>query len=194
MGFLDRFIRQEVQGASPDRVKYEEELAALQAQQMEMEQVGYTGGQPLPPTPHMALPPSVDHETMKIYLKPTTPKKKHLLRGEDRFWILDDDVCTTILTSNLDKASQTRMEKIMVQARDLEGCDHVNQLISNLQNEVYQIVVANKARSDLGDKLRERVVPTINQLLYGESNLSKTTGERPKESRAILGTLFGGNR
>jgi hypothetical protein len=195
MGFLNRFIRQEVQGISPEQMKYEEEMEALEAQARQMQGVGYSGGQPLGPMGPMSLPPSVDHETMKVYLKPETPKLKDALVGEERYWIFSDSVCTTILTSNLDKGSQTRMEVIIRQAKDLEGCDNVDNLIMNLQYEAYMIAIENKARSDLPDHIRERLAQGVSQSYFGDANtMIKSSGERPKENRAIFGLMNHGGR
>jgi hypothetical protein len=190
MGFLNRFIRQEVEGVTPEQMQYEADVAAMQEEARQMQRGGYSGGQPLGPMSPMSLPPNVDHETMKIYLKPETPKKKDELKGEDRYWLLSDSVCTAILSGNLDKSSQTRMEIIMRQARDLQGCDHVSNLIMNLQYEAYMIVITNKARSDLPDHIRERLAQGVGMSFYGDANsMVKSTGERPKESRAIFGLM-----
>lgn len=190
MGILERFIKQEVQGVSPEQMQYEAELQAMEEAERQMRAAGYSGGQPLPPTTPMSIPPSVDHETMKLYLKPETPQNKDTLKGEDRYWIFDDSVCTTILTSNLDKSSQNRMEIILRQARDLQGCDNVNILIMNLQYEAYMIIVSNKARSDLPDHIRERLAQGVTQSFYGDANqMQKSMGERPKENRAIFGIM-----
>ena len=190
MGFLNRFIRQEVQGVTPEQMQYEADLAAMEEEARQMQKSGYSGGQPLGPMPQMSFPPSVDHETMKLYLKPETPVRKDKLKGEDRYWIYNDAVCTSILTSNLDKSSQTRIEIILRQARDLQGCDHIGNLIMNLQYEVYMIVITNKARSDLPDHIRERLAQGVSQSFYGDANsMIKNTGERPKENRAVLGIM-----
>lgn len=204
MGFLNRLIRQEIQGASPKTVKMEEEMEAAEAEQAALaaegyaidpmtgypiDMGGYTGGRPLAPMPPMPLPPNLDHETMKIYLQPKTPEKKGDLRGRERYWIYSDEVCTSILTSNLDSKSQKRIEIILRQAKDLDGCDNVDNLIHDLQNEVWMLVISNKARSDLPDHIRERIVPSMAMSLYGESNMQKSTGERPKENRAIAGIV-----
>jgi hypothetical protein len=192
MGILNRFIRQEVQGASPATIKYEEEMAFAeeQARQMQMNGGGYSGGQPLPPMAPMSLPPSVDAETMKLYLKPKTPQNKDLLRGEDRFWIFDDEVCSTILSGNMDRESQKKIEIIMRQAIDLQGCDNVDILILNLQREIYQLIITNKARSDLPDHIRERLAQGVGMSFYGDANaMVKSSGERPKENRAIFGLM-----
>lgn len=196
MGFLNRFIRQEVQGVTPEQMQQEADYqAALEAQQKMQMGSGYSGGQALPPMAPMSLPPNVDHETMKIYLKPSTPQKKDELKGEDRYWIFSDSVCTTILTSNLDKASQKRMEIIITQARDLQGCDNVDNLIINLQYEAYMIAVGNKARSDLPDHIRERLAQGVGMSFYGDANsMVKSVGERPKENRAIFGLVHHGGR
>lgn len=200
MGFLNRFIRQEVQGASPETVRYEEEMAAMDAEQRYQQEMmaaglmppqGLSAGKPLPPMAPMPMPMNLDHETMKIYLQPKSPQNKIKLRGRERFWIFSDDVCTSILTSNLDSKSQKRMEVIIRQAKDLDGCDNVDNLIHDLQNEVWMIVIANKARSDLPDHIRERIVPSLAMSVYGESN-QKNVGERPKENRALMGILHGG--
>jgi hypothetical protein len=192
MGILDRFIKQEVEGMTPEQMQLEADMQAMEEQARMMQAAGYTGGQALPPMQPMSLPPSVDHETMKIYLKPETPKKKDELEGEDRYWIYSDSVCTTILTSNLDRKSQERMEVIIRQARDLQGCDNVDNLILNLQTEAYMIAIGNKARSDLPDHIRERLAQGVSQSFYGDANtMIKSSGERPKENRAIFGLLHG---
>ena len=191
MGILSRFIRQEVEGASPERIRQEEEMAMLAEQDRLMMQGGYTGGAPLPPMQPMSLPPSVDAETMKLYLKPKTPANKEALEGDDRFWIYDDDVCSTILSGNMDATSQRKFETIMRQAMDLQGCDNVDYLIMNLQREVYGLIITNKSRSDLPDHIRERLAQGVTQSFYGDANnMVKSIGERPKENRAIIG-LFG---
>lgn len=205
MGFLTRFIRQEIQGASPSTVRFEEEMAAMEAEQAAIaaEQAamggmdpmgGYTGGRALPPMTMPPLPPNLAHETMEIYLKPKTPEKKTDLKGRERFWIYSDDVCTGIITSNLDSKSQRRIEIILRQAKDLDGCDNVDNLIHDLQNEVWMIVMSNKARSDLPDHIRERIVPSVGVSLIGSADPQKSTGERPKENRAMFGLIGSGNR
>lgn len=195
MGILQRFIRQEVQGASPATVKYEEEMALAEEQARMMQMNGgyggaYSGGQPLPPMSPMSLPPSVDAETMKLYLKPKTPTNKDKLKGDERFWIFDDEVCSTILSGNMDSSSQKKIEIIMRQAMDLQGCDNVDKLIMNLQKEVYLLVITNKARSDLPDHIRERLAQGVGMSFYGDANaMVKSSGERPKENRAIFGLM-----
>ena len=187
---MSRFIRQEVQGVSPEQMQYEADLAAAEQEAREMQRAGYSGGQPLGPMAPMSLPPSVDHETMKLYLKPETPKNKSKLKGRERYWIYDDSVCTAILTGNLDKVSQKRIEIILRQAKDLDGCDNVENLILDLQYEAYMIVVTNKARSDLPDHIRERLAQGVSQSFYGDANsMVKQSGERPKENRAIFGLM-----
>jgi len=192
-GILNRFIRQEVQGASPATVQYEEEMAMAEEQARQMQMQGnYSGGQPLPPMAPMSLPPSVDAETMKLYLKPKTPQNKDELVGDDRFWIFDDEVCSTILSGNMDSASQNKVEIIMRQAMDLQGCDNVDKLIMNLQKEIYLLVITNKARSDLPDHIRERLAQGVGMSFYGDANaMVKSAGERPKENRAIFGLMGG---
>ena len=191
MGFLNRLIRQEIQGASPERVAEEEAYEEMMRQQqaMGLNDMVYTGGKPLAPMAPMPLPPNIDHETMKIYLKPETPKNKHELKGDARFWIYDDSFMTTILTSNLTGDIIKKIMAIQRQAMCLQGCDNVSRLILNLQNEISLLVNSCKARSDLPDHIRERLVPSVGMSLYGEANMAKNTGERPKESRAIVGSF-----
>lgn len=157
------------------------------------DQGGYSGGQPLPPLTPMKMPPTFEHETMELYLKPSTPLDKEKLKGNDRYWIYDDEVCTSILTSNLTRADQKRIEIILRQARDLDGCDNVEFLILNLQYEAYMIIITNKARSDLPDHIRERIVPSIGMSLHGEA-YKGIGAERPKEGRALFGIFGGRNR
>jgi len=193
LGLLDRFIKQEVVGESPEQVAYEEQMMAeLRQREMAMGDAGgYSGGQPLPPLPAMKMPPTLEHQTMEIYLRPSTPENKGELKGNERYWIYDDAVCTSILTSNLTRADQKRIEIILRQARDLEGCDNVENLILNLQYEAYMIVITNKARSDLPDHIRERIVPSIGMSLQGEA-FRGTGAERPTESRALFGVFHKG--
>ena len=193
MGIFDRFVKQEVQGQSQEQVMFEEQLQQEMLQREMDLQHGYSGGQPLPPYAPIKMPPTLEHETMKLYLKPETPFDKEKLKGNDRYWIYDDNVCTAILTSNFTRTDQKRIEVILRQARDLEGCDNVENLIQTLQYEVWMIVIINKARSDMPDHIRERIVPSIGMSLQGEAYRG-TGAERPKEGRALFGLLKGGNQ
>ena len=134
-GLLNRLIKSEVYDKSPNQILQEEQMQEMAFGTELPPMSGYTGGQP-PSMPVQApLPPNLEHETMKIYLQPKTPKNKGELKGSERFWIYDDEVTTAIITGNYTKVDTEKFKTIMRQARYLQGCDNVDQLILNLQDE-----------------------------------------------------------
>lgn len=192
MGILDRFIRQEVQGASPNEVALEEQLMheKMMRQQLESDP-SYTGGKPLAPQPPIAMPPTIEKEVMELYLKVKTPAEPEKLKGLKQFWVFtDDDTATEVPTSNLDAERQKKILAKLQMATDFEGCDNVENLIQTCMLEIHAEILTDKARSDFKDGIRERLVPSIGIGLGGQYSNIGQHGERPRESRAIFG-MFG---
>jgi hypothetical protein len=95
--------------------------------------------------------------------------------------------------TNLNANQQKQILTDLQISLDFDGCDNIDSLIQNHQLLTLGRVLTNKSRSDLTDGIRERLVPSIGWSI-GESKLGqRDAGERPKESRAILG-LFGGKK
>jgi len=149
---------------------------------------GYTGGQPLPSMAPPILPPSIDRETMELYLKVKTPKNPENLTGNRRYWVFtDDDTATEVPTSNLDVSGQQEILTDLQIAIDFDGCDNCDGLVNDKMIMTHGRVLTDKARSDYGDKLRERVMPSVGISMTGRHNSDDARGERPRENRSIFG-------
>jgi hypothetical protein len=180
MGILDRFIRQEIQRKSPEQVAYEDGVNAGKNS-------SYPGGQPPKPIALSPQPPSLERETMELYLKVRTPDDVNVLRDHKRFWIYThNDAAIEVPTSNMDKHSQTILMEDLTTAIDFIGCDNVDHLIQDQMLKDHGRILTNKARSDFGDGLRERIVPSIGIGLAGGYNPRiADEGERPRETKLI---------
>jgi hypothetical protein len=193
MGILDRFLRQEVGGIDLQKEALQEELYLTQmaAQQGGM---GYSGGQPLPPSPMTVIPPAMEKEIMEKYLDVPIPENLDDLKGSDRFWLMTGPTIRHLQFTNLNANQQKQILTELQNAVDMDGCDNVDGIIQNKQLLVLSRVLTDKSRSDMPDGIRERLVPSIGWSI-GESKLgqNKDTGERPKESRGLFG-LFGGGQ
>lgn len=152
---------------------------------------GNIGGQPLAPIVPQGIPPSLDKETMDLYLKVHTPEDIDKLEGWDRLWLYKNDETSREIQFGNANAHQvkTALRDLQI-AIDFQGCDNVENLIFGTQLRGHGQVLWNRARSDLSDGIRERLVPSIGWSI-GESKLAGGghAGERPKESRALFGLL-----
>lgn len=192
MGIFDRFLRQEVGGIDLEKEALKEELYLTQmAQQQGM---GYSGGQPLPPSPMTVIPPAMEKEIMEKYLDVPVPENLDKLRGSDRFWLLTSPVVRHLQFTNLNAAQQKLIMTDLQIAKDFDGCDNVDNLIQDKQILALGRILTDKSRSDMPDGIRERLVPSIGWSI-GQSKIAdgKEAGERPKESRGLFG-LFGGQK
>lgn len=155
---------------------------------------GYSGGQPLPQVAPPILPPSIDRETMELYLKVKTPKNPEDLKGHLRYWVFtDDETATEVPTSNLDAVGQQEILNDLQIAIDFDGCDNCEGLVNDKMIMTHGRVLTDKSRSDYGDKLRERVMPSVGISMTGRhSSEESNRGERPRENRSIFG-LFRNN-
>ena len=64
MGILDRFLKSEVGGIDLQKEALQEELY-LRDMAMQTGGMGYSGGQPLPPSPMTVIPPPMEKEIME---------------------------------------------------------------------------------------------------------------------------------
>jgi hypothetical protein len=83
-----------------------------------------------------------------------------------------------------------RQEKILTElttAIDFDGCDNVDGLIQDNMLKIHAEVMTDKARSDFGDGLRERVIPSVGIGMAGQWNGNDGRGERPRENKALFG-------
>ena len=195
MGILDRFVKAEVLQRSPERIKREEEAEAYEELQREQAASGggnpCSAGQPLPPpSTGYTPPPSLDKETMEIYLRGKLPEKIDNLRGFNRFWPFTyNDYTTEIKTGNLNVSTQRKIKDRLTTAIDFQGTDNTDDLIQVEMIQIHAEVTTGKARSDLADGIRERLVPSVGWNI-GQTNYPSNTpnqGERPRESRALFG-------
>jgi len=193
MGILDRFIKQEVLMKSPEEIAYEEQIA----QEMAMRQsqgVGYTGGRPANPIAMAPMPPTLEKETMDLYLKVKTPDEPHKLKGHKRYWVfMDNDAATEVPTANMDALRQDKILTELTTAIDFDGCDNVDGLIQDNMLKIHAEVMTDKARSDFGDGVRERLVPSLGIGMAGTWQ-NDNRGQRPQESKALLGMIGNGRR
>jgi|WetSurMetagenome_2_1015567.scaffolds.fasta_scaffold01641_12 hypothetical protein len=191
MGLLDRFIKQEVQGMSPEQVAMDEQQQYNQAM-VAQGGGGYPGGRPVSPVAMAPMPPTLEKEVMEYYLKVKTPEKPEELRGQKRFWVfMDNDAASEVPTANMNAARQEKILTELTTAIDFDGCDNVDGLIQDNMLKIHAEVMTDKARSDFGDGLRERVIPSVGIGMAGQWNGNDGRGERPRESKALFG-LGGG--
>jgi hypothetical protein len=191
-GIFDRFFKQEVGGIDLEKEALQEELYLTQmAHQQGM---GYSGGQPLPPSPMTVIPPPMEKEIMEKYLDVPIPENLNELKGNDRYWIVTSPFIRHLAFTNLNAAQQKLILTEIQIAKDFDGCDNVDSLIQDKQLLAAARIQTDKSRSDMSDGIRERLVPSIGWSI-GESKFGagKDTGERPKESRTFFG-LFGGGK
>ena len=189
MGILDRFIKQEIQGMSPDQLAMEEQMQYEQQLRQQSQQGGYPGGRPVSPVAMAPMPPTLEKEVMEYYLKVKTPENPSELKGQKRYWVfMDNDAASEVPTANMNAA---RQEKILIElttAIDFDGCDNIDGLIQDNMLKIHAEVMTDKARSDFGDGLRERVIPSVGIGMAGTWNQQDFRGERPRENK---GALFG---
>lgn len=190
MGILDRFIKQEVLQKRPEEIAYEEQLNY----EMQMRQQGgggYPGGRPVSPVAMAPLPPTIEKEVMDYYLKIRTPEKPHELKGHKRYWVfMDNDAAAEVPTANMNGARQQKILTELTTAIDFDGCDNVDGLIQDNMLKIHAEVMTDKARSDFGDGLRERVIPSVGIGMAGNWNSPNDyRGERPRESKALFGMI-----
>jgi hypothetical protein len=179
-GILDRFIKTEIQRKSPEAVAYEDGVMAGKAS-------SYPGGQPPKPIALSPQVPSLDRETMELYLKVRTPSEIDTLKGHKRFWIYtDNEAAVEVPTSNMNQGSQRTLMENLTTAIDFIGCDNVDFLIQDQMLKDHARILTNKARSDYGDGIRERVVPSIGIGMAGSYGPKiADEGERPRETKLI---------
>jgi hypothetical protein len=194
MGILDRFIKQEVLQKSPEELAYEEQIAY----EMQMRGGGgqqFPGGRPVSPVAMAPMPPTLEKEVMDIYLKVRVPKNLKELRDHDRYWVFtDNDAASEVPTANMNGARQEKILTELTTAIDFDGCDNVNGLIQDNMLKIHAEVMTDKARSDFGDGLRERVIPSVGIGMAGTWNQQDFRGERPRESKALFGAIGKGGR
>lgn len=189
MGILDRFIKQEVLQKSPEEVAYEEQLQYDMQMRQQGGGGGYPGGQQPRPIAMAPMPPTIEKEVMDYYLKIRTPEKPHELKGHKRYWVfMDNDAAAEVPTSNMNGARQAKILTELTTAIDFDGCDNVDGLIQDNMLKIHAEVMTDKARSDFGDGLRERVIPSVGIGMAGNWNQGNDgRGERPRESKALFG-------
>lgn len=192
MGILDRFVKQEVLGQSPEQVQAEEMQAQIEMERMQYERDIANGsiGQPLPQNRPFQLPPSFEKETMELYLKPKSPKNTDDLKGRERFWVFkDNDSATNVITSNMNGRGQKKMLERLRMVVDFNGCDNIDGLIQDNMLLINAEILTNKARSDFSDGFRERMVPSVGVSMLGNYPDVKNAGERPRESKSAFNLL-----
>jgi len=204
MGLLDRIIKQEIKGQSPEQVandEYNAELDAMQREAAMMDAQMHAGqygggssiGQPLPQPRAFQMPPSFEKETMELYLKPKLPTNINALRGQSRFWVYtNESSLTNNITSNDNFEGVRKKLSHLRTALDFQGCDNCDNLIQDNMLLTHAEVVMNKARSDFTDGFRERIVPNVGVSMVGNYPEQRNTGERPRDSKVGWGLL--GNR
>ena len=188
MGLLERVYRQsktEQQPQYPPDPYYDDLLS----------------GQPIQQQPTTIIPPSLEKETMELYLKPVFPKeiddpeKTRKFTRSQKYWPFLTDAVTTVLTSNMNANRQRHIKNTMRIAKDFHGVDNAEDLVQDLMLDIIVEAVTDKARSDFSDGIRERVAPTVGIGMTGAFNpQNRDTGERPKESRALWGLIGSKNR
>jgi len=193
MGLLDRLIRSEVDGESPEsiaeREAYEQELAYRRQEDAAYNAAGSVG-QPLPPPRAFQMPPSFEKETMELYLKPKLPKNIDELRGQERFWVYtNEESLTNNITSNDNGVGVQRKLSHLRTALDFQGCDNCDNLIQDSMVLTHAEIVMNKARSDFSDGFRERIVPSVGVSMVGNYPQQNSAGERPTDSKVGWGLL-----
>ena len=190
MGILDRFIKQEVLQKSPEEMAYEEQMQYEMQMRQQGGGGGYPGGQPPRQVAMAPMPPTVEKEVMDLYLKIRTPEDPSLLKGSKRYWVfMDNDAATEVPTSNMNGARQQKILTELTTAIDFDGCDNVDGLIQDNMLKIHAEVMTDKARSDFGDGLRERVIPSVGIGFAGQWDNASGRGERPRESKALFGMI-----
>jgi hypothetical protein len=190
MGILDRFIKQEVQQMTPEQVAYEEQMAYEQQMRGMGGMGGYPGGRQPSPVAMAPMPPTLEKEVMEYYLKVRTPDKPDELVGQKRYWVfMDNEAAAEVPTSNMNAARQDKILTELTTAIDFDGCDNVDGLIQDNMLKIHAEIMTDKARSDFGDGLRERVIPSVGIGMAGNWNGNDGRGERPRESKALFGLV-----
>jgi len=188
MGLLDRLIRSEVEGESPERIAEEE--AWLQEQEYQRQMSAGSIGQPLPQPRAFQMPPSFEKETMELYLKPKLPEDINSLDGKERFWVYTNEASlTNNITSNDNGAGVNRKLTCLRMALDFQGCDNCDNLIQDNMLLIHAEITHNKARSDFSDGFRERIVPSVGVSMVGNYPDNRNSGERPTDSKLGWGLL-----
>lgn len=196
MGILDRIIKQEIQGQSPERVaeeeRYQQEMERYDAEMGASGSSGSTIGQPLPQVRPFQMPPTFEKETMELYLKPKLPQEVESLEGQKRFWVYtNEESLTNNITSN-DNGEGVRKKLVRLRtALDFQGCDNCDNLIQDNMILTHAEIVMNKARSDFTDGFRERIVPSVGVSMSGMYPDQRSAGERPRDSKVGWGLLGG---
>lgn len=188
MGLLDRLIRSEVDGESPERIleqeAWEQEQAYRQQEAAAMAAAGGSIGQPLPQPRAFQMPPSFEKETMELYLKPKLPQNIDRLEEKERFWVYtNEESLTNNITSNDNGPGVQRKLTCLRTALDFQGCDNCDNLIQDNMLLTHAEIVMNKARSDFSDGFRERIVPSVGVSMVGNYPEQRNAGERPTDSK-----------
>lgn len=193
MGLLTNIFKSKVLGGNtPDQEQFRDEMY------MDLYPPaggGYTGGQGLPPVMQPVLPPTLEKETMDLYLKVKVPDEPENLKGIKRYWVFtDNDAATHLITSNLDAKGQREILSDLQTATDLDGCDNVEGLLQDIMLRIHGKVQTDKSRSDYSDRLRERIVPAVGISMFGQHGGSSNADrvERPKENRSVFGIFNSG--
>jgi len=192
MGLLDRLIRSEVDGESPESIAEEERWIQEQEymRAAAMQGAGSSIGQPLPQARAFQMPPSFEKETMELYLKPKLPTNINELEGQKRFWVYtNEESLTNNITSNDNSEGVKRKLTHLRTALDFQGCDNCDNLIQDNMILTHAEIVMNKARSDFSDGFRERIVPSVGVSMVGNYPDQRNAGERPHDSKLGWGLL-----
>jgi len=192
MGLLDRLIRSEIDGESPESIAEEERWAQEQEymRAAAMQGAGSSIGQPLPQARAFQMPPSFEKETMELYLKPKLPMNINKLEGQKRFWVYtNEESLTNNITSNDNADGVKRKLTHLRTALDFQGCDNCDNLIQDNMILTHAEIVMNKARSDFSDGFRERIVPSVGVSMMGTYPDQRNAGERPGDSKLGWGLL-----
>jgi hypothetical protein len=194
---LDRIIKQEIKGQTPEQVANDEWAAQeqefmRQQREAEMQAAQNQGsiGQPLPQVRPFQMPPSFEKETMELYLKPKLPKGMNHLAGQDRFWVYtNEESLTNNITSNDNFDGVTKKLGRLRMALDFQGCDNCDNLIQDSMLLTHAEITYNKARSDFSDGFRERIVPSVGVSMVGNYPDARNNAERPHDSKVGWGLL-----
>ena len=192
MGLLDRLIRSEVDGESPESIAEEERWQQEQEYMRAAAMQGASSsiGQPLPQARAFQMPPSFEKETMELYLKPKLPQDIGTLQGQKRFWVYtNEESLTNNITSNDNSEGVKRKLTHLRTALDFQGCDNCDNLIQDNMILTHAEIVMNKARSDFTDGFRERIVPSVGVSMVGNYPDQRSAGERPHDSKLGWGLL-----
>ena len=192
MGLLDRLIRSEVDGESPDKIAEEERWLEEQEymRAAAMQNAGSSIGQPLPQARAFQMPPSFEKETMELYLKPKIPQNIDDLQGQKRFWVYtNEESLTNSITSNDNSEGVKRKLTHLRTALDFQGCDNCDNLIQDNMILTHSEIIMNKSRSDFTDGFRERIVPSVGVSMVGNYPEQRSSGERPHDSKLGWGLL-----